>query len=80
MNFLTVGVNTMTKKQIVFMDQMKTLVNTEILDNDTGLMICLMLKSDEQIDKMLAYLEEHPNAEQDDIVDYAEELEEIIRK
>ena len=62
------------------MDQMKTLVNTEILDNDTGLMICLMLKSDEQIDKMLAYLEEHPNAEQDDIVDYAEELEEIIRK
>ena len=65
----------MTEKQKILIKKMKELVKATTLDDDNGLGICLSLRKDEQIDKMLAYLEEHPNAEQDDIMDYAEELE-----
>lgn len=65
----------MTEKQKLLMKKMKELVKKNILDDDDGLGICFALRKDEQIDKMLAFLEEHPNAEQDDIMDYADELE-----
>ncbi len=61
----------MTEKQKLLMKRMKALVKADILDDDDGLGICLDLREDEQIDKMLAFLDEHTEIDRDEIVHYA---------
>ena len=64
----------MTDKQIIFMNRMKLLVKQEVLSDNSGLGLCLYLQKDEQIDAMIEYLDEHPEATQDDILQYADEI------
>ena len=64
----------LTNKQMLLMDKLKDLVKKEVIDDDTGLGLCLQLQENSQIDRMIEYLEKNPNAENDDILLFADTL------
>ena len=64
----------LTNKQMLLMDKLKDLVKKEVIDDDTGLGLCLQLQENSQIDRMIEYLENNPNAENDDILLFADTL------
>lgn len=64
----------LTNKQILLMDKLKDLVKKEVIDDDTGLGLCLQLKEDNKIDRMIDFLEKNPNAENDEILLFADTL------